>query len=130
TVITMFTVFALGYLVVSRRPWAAAFLLTSVGGATIAMTLLKIFFERPRPTIVPHLSVVADASFPSGHSMISAVFYLTVSAMLARVIERKPVKIYLISGAVILSILIGLTRIYLGVHYPTDVLAGWCMGTA
>ena len=92
--------------------------------------MLKALFHRPRPAIVPHLSDIATASFPSGHAMLSSVVYLTLAAALARTATRTRLKIYYLGVAVALTGLIGCSRVYLGVHYPTDVLAGWSLGVA
>ena len=92
--------------------------------------ILKLFFERPRPDIVPHAARVFTLSFPSGHATLSAVTYLTLGALLASLHEPLRFKIYFLSLAILLTIAVGISRIYLGVHYPTDVLAGWCLGAA
>ena len=67
-------------------------------------------------------------SFPSGHAMTSAAVYLTLGALLMRVADRRATKIYCMTCAMFLAGLVGVTRVYLGVHYPTDVLAGWLVG--
>src|SRR5205085_9940078 len=85
-------------------------------------------FDRPRPSVVPHLSHVMTSSFPSGHSLLSAVVYLTLGSLLARLVGPPRLKLYFLGVAVLLSFLVGLSRVYLGVHYPTDVLAGWAAG--
>lgn len=130
TLVTLLTVVAVGYFIVACRLRAAVYLSVSMIGATIMMAVLKVMFARPRPEIVPHLTLVADASFPSGHSMIAAVFYLTLSAMIARTAVRKTVAAYFLVVSITISVVVGLTRVFLGVHYPTDVLAGWCVGVA
>src|SRR5262249_59518985 len=81
-----------------------------------------------RPDVAPHLVAVTSPSFPSGHSMLAAVIYLTLGALLARFATRVRTKIFLITAAMALTFVIGASRVYLGVHYPSDVLAGWCAG--
>jgi undecaprenyl-diphosphatase len=73
---------------------------------------------------------VHTASFPSGHAMLSAVCYLTLGALLAGVVPARRYKAYILGTAIFLTLLVGGSRIYLGVHWPTDVLAGWCLGAA
>ena len=92
------------------------------------MHFLKALINRPRPDVVPALSHATDASFPSGHAMLSAVVYLVLGAMLARLVQRRRLKLFFLMLAIVLTFLIGLSRVYLGVHYPTDILAGWAAG--
>ncbi|HYO53376.1 MAG TPA: phosphatase PAP2 family protein [Archangium sp.] len=119
-----------GFLILVRR-WRTLALVvgSTVGGAVVNM-LLKSLFARPRPTVVPHLTHVLTESFPSGHAMLSAIVYLTLGALLAQLVERRWLRAYLVGVALALTLLIGLTRVYLGVHYPTDVLGGWMAGLA
>ena len=119
-----------GYLALKRRFGLLAFVLASVLSGTALGLGLKVMFHRPRPQIVPHLTDISSASFPSGHSMLSSVAYLTLAALLARVVPDLRIKIYFLVVAVLLIGLIGFSRIYLGVHYPTDVRAGWAVGSA
>jgi undecaprenyl-diphosphatase len=118
-----------GYLLVSRRWVVATFIFCSVAGGFLFSLVLKHHFVRARPEIVPHLMMEDSSSFPSGHSMSSAVVYITLGALLARTATSRSLKIYLICAALLLSGLIGLSRVAMGVHYPTDVLAGWLAGT-
>jgi undecaprenyl-diphosphatase len=119
-----------GFLLLRRLYGAAVFLLAATSGGLVASTLLKLVFERERPSIVPHLSYVSSHSFPSGHSLLAAVIYLTLGALLMRVVEGQALKAYFLLVALMLTVLVGVSRVYLGVHYPTDVLAGWAAGLA
>ena len=118
-----------GYLYLQRRYGLLGFVLLSVFSGTGLALVLKEIFQRPRPQIVPHLTDITTASFPSGHSMLSSVVYLTLAALLARVVPDRRTKVYFLLVAPFLVLLIGSSRVYLGVHYPTDVLAGWCLGS-
>ncbi len=120
---------SLGYLLLlGKRALALLMAAAVLGGVTIS-TLLKVAFDRPRPD-VEGAAQVFTASFPSGHAMLSAVTFLTLGALLARTNGDHRIRVYFMSLAVLLTVLVGLSRIYLGVHYPSDVLAGWCLGTA
>lgn len=112
----------------SRR--TSLFLLLATGSGAFAAALLKQGFDRPRPDLVPHATYVVSASFPSAHAMVSAVVYLTLGALVARMVHRRRLKLYVIMVAASLAGLIGVSRVYLGVHWPTDVLAGWAAGAA
>lgn len=129
-VLTLITVGAVGYLVLLKKYRAALAVTVAVVGGIILSTLVKMGFDRPRPDLVSHGSYVYTASFPSGHSMMAAVVYLTLAAMVARVQSSWRVKIYLLTSALTITLLVGASRVYLGVHYPTDVLAGWAAGAA
>lgn len=130
TVLTGVTLGVAGYLALARKRGAALLVLASVGGGMVLSTLLKLGFDRPRPDIVPHAVTVYLASFPSGHAMLSAVTYLTLGALLARVQTGWTLRLYLLALAGLVTLLVGVSRVYLGVHWPTDVLAGWCAGAA
>jgi undecaprenyl-diphosphatase len=130
TIVALVNVVALGYLGL-RKKWNSFWLMAaSVCGGAISNLLLKDLFGRARPTVVPHLAEVDSMSFPSGHSMLAAITYLTLGAMLARAAEGSREKVYIITLSIVMTLIIGLTRVYLGVHYPSDVLAGWCAGIA
>jgi undecaprenyl-diphosphatase len=119
-----------GYLLLSRRRAAAWLMLGAVLGGVALSNLLKFSFARPRPDLVTPAVRIFTASFPSGHATMSAITYLTLGALLARTHSEISIRTYFMILAGLLTALVGLSRIYLGVHYPTDVLAGWCIGTA
>jgi len=130
TVLTLLTLAVAAFLAL-RRMWGATLLLVAaVASVPLASYLLKDIFGRPRPELVPHGSYVASASFPSAHSMMAAVVYLTLGALLARVEPLRRIKAFILSVAILLTLLVGISRVYLGVHWPTDVLAGWTVGAA
>jgi len=128
TWITFATVVVAIYLWIDDKTRMAIFLMVATGSGAFLSLILKSFFARPRPDLVPHLSQVFTSSFPSGHSMLAAVVYLTMGSLLASVISNRTLKVYVLGVAVILTTAVGLSRVYLGVHYPTDVLAGWLAG--
>jgi undecaprenyl-diphosphatase len=127
-VLTLLTVAAAGFLILQRKRHLAFYLVAAVAGGTILGSLLKWGFDRPRPDLVPHGQVVYTSSFPSGHSMISAVAFLTLGALLASGQTNFGMRGYLMGLAVFLTLIVGVSRVYLGVHWPTDVLAGWTAG--
>lgn len=129
-VLTFTTLAAAGYMVLLGKGRAAAFTVLVIAGGMLLSTLLKFGFDRPRPDLVSHGSIVYTASFPSGHSMMAAVTYLTLAALLARIMPRRRLKAYILIIAVVLTVLVGISRVYMGVHWPTDVLAGWAAGGA
>mgnify|MGYP003424416769 CR=1 FL=1 len=119
-----------GYLMLTRQramAWLTA--ATAGGGLLMAMTL-KTLFSRERPDLVYHATVASGYSFPSGHAMMSAVVYLTLAALLARLIPSTRQRLYVVGSAMLITGLIGLSRIYLGVHWASDVAAGWAAGAS
>lgn len=128
TVLTLVTVLVVGYLVANRKVHIALFVAAAVASGAVVNSGLKAFFVRVRPEVVPHLVEVTSASFPSGHAMNSAMVYLTLAALAARSQKHITVRLYLLGIAILLTILVGSTRVYLGVHWPSDVVAGWCIG--
>jgi undecaprenyl-diphosphatase len=126
--LTLLTLTISGYLWLRRMYSAMFFLLIAVIGGLLVSTFLKSLFNRPRPDIVTHLSSVYASSFPSGHSMLSATVYLTIGALLARFVSELRFKAYFLIVALVLTGLVGISRVFMGVHYPTDVLAGWVAG--
>ena len=119
-----------GFLALAKAWRPAIFTLLACGGGLVVSSLLKYTVDRPRPDLVPHGNIIYTSSFPSGHSMMSAVVYLTLAALVARLIEKKRLKGYALGVALALTLIIGVSRIYLGVHWPSDVLAGWSAGAA
>lgn len=127
-VLTLVTLFILGALLVLRHTHSALLLLGAVPGGLVISQTLKSVIARPRPDVVPHLVDITSLSFPSGHAMMATIAWLTIGALLARLAPTVLLKRYILAVAIFLSFLIGLSRIYLGVHWPSDVMAGWALG--
>lgn len=130
TVLTLITSLSVIYLLLIRKRITALVVLISVLGGWLISNTLKLGVARPRPDLVPHLVEVNDLSFPSGHAMLSAVTYLTLGLLLAQMQPSRAARYYFVVVAILLTLTIGLSRVYLGVHYPTDVLGGWSAGSA
>lgn len=130
TLLTLFVLGVTGLLLLEDRPRTVGFLLFAVLGGLALSMALKYGFDRPRPDFLPHGQRVYTTSFPSAHSMNAAVVYLTLAAIVACSVERLAIRRYVMSAAVVVTILVGFSRVYLGVHWPTDVLAGWSAGAA
>lgn len=120
----------IGFLCVARLFGPALFVFLAIFTGWLVSQGLKSFYARPRPDIVPQLDLVHTASFPSGHAMMSTLFYLTLATVIARLTDNAGARAYVFCVAILLSMLIGLSRIFLGVHWPSDVLAGWALGIA
>ena len=118
------------YLFLTRSRAAAVLVLVAVLGGVGVNSVLKIHFARPRPDLFVPAAKVFTASFPSGHATFSAITYMTLAALLARMTTSRRLRYYFVTVAVVLTFMIGASRVYLGVHYPTDILAGWCIGSA
>ncbi len=121
---------AVFYLLLAGRRATALFVFVAVAGGQVLASLAKLEVDRPRPELVSHLVTETSLSFPSGHAMLSAVTYLTLGTLAARFARGRAAKIYLLSLAVLVTLMVGVSRVYLGVHWPSDVLAGWCAGFA
>jgi len=130
TIIFIITAAVVFYLMIQRQyEFMWLILIATIGGVLLSLGLKEIF-ARERPPLIFHLLTVKSMSFPSGHAMMSSVVYLTQGALLAKTRSNKNLRVYILIVAIILVFLIGISRIYLGVHYPTDVLAGWSAGLA
>lgn len=129
-VLTLSTLAIAGFFLLQKKVASTLYLLFAVGGGLLISTIAKEAFDRSRPDLVPYGSIVQTASFPSGHSMLAAVVYLTLGVLVARTLPQRRLKIYVLSLATLVTILVGISRVYLGVHWPTDVLAGWLAGVA
>jgi undecaprenyl-diphosphatase len=127
-VIGLVVLAVVGFLALQAMWRTATFVFVASVGGWVLNAALKALFQRPRPDVVPHLREVMSLSFPSGHAMTSAAVYLTLGAMLMRISERRATKVYCMVTAMLVTVLVGSTRVYLGVHYPSDVVAGWLIG--
>ena len=126
--VSLLAAIVVGYLLV-RRLWVSALIVPAVViGGILLNSALKTGFARPRPSLVAHIVEVQTLSYPSGHAMISAIVYLTLGVLLAEAQASRRAQIYVMAVAIALAVIVGISRVYLGVHWPTDVLAGWCVG--
>jgi undecaprenyl-diphosphatase len=128
SVLLIVTLAVAGFLALASRYIDLVLVLAATWGGQLLCSSLKAGLNRARPDIVPHWDTVASPSFPSGHAMMSAVVYLTLAVMLANLVQSRKLKTYIIGIAAFLTFLVGASRLFLGVHYPTDVLAGWAAG--
>lgn len=126
--LALVTLAVAGYLRLIGRGGSAALVLATVASGMAASLLIKAGFDRPRPDLVPHGVATYTSSFPSAHAMQAAVTYLTLAVLLARVEKSRRVRAYLLAVAILVTVAVGVSRVYLGVHWPTDVLAGWAAG--
>ena len=127
-VLSLLVVTIAGFLLVRGRRVAALLLVCSAAGAMLLSGALKALFARARPDVVEQLVGVYSSSFPSGHALLSAAIYLMLGALLAREFPGAAPRRYVMTTALLLTLLIGASRVYLGVHWPSDVLAGWFVG--
>lgn len=128
TILTLLVVAVAGYLLLEGRRATAWLLIGSSISAVLLSTGLKALIDRPRPDVVLHLVNVSSPSFPSGHAMLSATIYLTLGALLARGVPPGHLRRMYLAFAIGITLLVGMSRVYLGVHWPSDVLAGWTLG--
>lgn len=130
TVLTLVTVVAASILAFYGKTRQAIVFVGTVVAAELSSDLLKLVYDRPRPDLVPHGSYVYSHSFPSGHSTLSAATYFTLVSVIASIDPHRHAKAFLFAIAGLVVVSIGFSRVYLGVHWPTDVLAGWTLGAA
>ncbi len=130
SIVILATVFVIGFLLLQHRSAEALLVFVTISGGGILSQVLKSVFQRERPDQALHLTDVSTLSFPSGHSLLSSVVYITLGALLARSVAHRRSKIFCLWAGVVIAMLVGLTRVYLGVHFPTDVLAGWAAGAS
>lgn len=117
-----------GFLWLQGQTRLMLLLMGALGGGFFLNALLKTTFARARPSVVPHLREVFTYSFPSGHAALSAIVYLTIGVLLFEVVRGRAVRLYCLAVAMAATVLVGCSRVFLGVHYPSDVLAGWAAG--
>lgn len=129
-ILSLLTAATFFYLLMVGKRATAFLVLVAIVGGTLLSHGLKLGFERPRPDLVPHATQVYTASFPSGHAMLSAVTFLTLGALLARAEKSRRVSAFIMGLAIVMTLMVGTSRVYLGVHWPSDVLAGWSVGAA
>jgi undecaprenyl-diphosphatase len=130
TVLILLLIGACCYLVLQQKWRTALFLVLASSSGGVTSFLLKAGFDRPRPALLAQQAEVYTSSFPSSHAMVSAVTFLTLGALLARSEAAMRLKAFLLSMALVLTVIVGASRVYLGVHWPSDVVAGWAAGTA
>jgi undecaprenyl-diphosphatase len=129
-VLGLLILLAFAFLASLRRWGEAVMLLVGAGGGLMISQTLKRVFERERPDLAYRAVEAVNASFPSGHAMMSAVVFLTLGVLAARFADKRRVKVLAVGAAVLVSLLVGMSRVYLGVHWASDVLAGWSVGAA
>ena len=130
SVLGLFAVIAVAFLLIQRKRLSASLLVLGLAGGVALSEGLKGLFERERPPAAFQAVETLNASFPSGHTLLATVFYLSIGVMLTRAFPRAHLKAFVLGAAMTLALLIGLTRAYLGAHWASDVFAGWCVGAA
>ncbi|MES2475799.1 MAG: phosphatase PAP2 family protein [Verrucomicrobiota bacterium] len=130
TLLTGVTVIATGVALLSGKPRLAVAGVISVVLGSLLVRALKYGYNRPRPDLIEHAMLATNPSFPSGHSTMAALVWLTLGMVIARTQPRHRVRVFVVAISVVITLLVGVSRVYLGVHWPTDVLAGWTLGGA
>lgn len=129
-VLTLFALIAVVFLLIQKKRLSALLLVVGLAGGVALSEGLKAVFERERPPVAYQAVETLNASFPSGHALLSTVFYLSLGVMLTRAFPQRRLKAFVLGAALVIAMLIGLTRVYLGAHWASDVLAGWSVGAA
>lgn len=129
-VLVLFALIAVGFLLMQKKAWSALMLGVALGGGLLLSEGMKAVFDRGRPPDIYQAVETINASFPSGHTLMSTVFYLTLGVMLERIFARRRLKIYVMGVAILIAALVGVSRVYLAAHWASDVLAGWALGAA
>ena len=130
SVLALFATIVIVFLLIQRKWLSSVLLVVGLGGGVILSEGLKAVFERDRPPVIYQATETINASFPSGHALLSAVFYLSLGVMLTRAFPQRRFKAYVLGVGIVITLLIGVTRIYLGAHWASDVFAGWSVGAA
>lgn len=130
SVLAFLTLAVAAYFALDHRPRTSLYVILAVVSGAALTFALKFLFDRPRPSLLAPELLPGDPSFPSGHAAVSAVVYLTLGLLLTQVAPRRRLKVYVVALAAALTFAVGVSRVYLGMHWPTDVLAGWTLGGA
>lgn len=130
SVLSLWALIALGFLFIQGKRLSGLLLVVGLLGGVALSEGLKAYFERDRPPVAYQAVETLNASFPSGHALMATVFYLSLGVMLTRAFPRRRLKAYALGVGLLIALLIGLTRIYLGAHWASDVFAGWSIGAA
>lgn len=130
SVLTLFAVIAFSFLLIQKKRLSAVLLVVGLIGGVALSEGLKAMFGRARPPLDYQAVETLNASFPSGHALLSTVFYLTLGVMLTRAFAQNHFKAFVLGASILIALLIGLTRVYLGAHWASDVFAGWSVGAA
>ena len=130
SVLALFATIAVVFLIIQRKRLSAVLLVVGLAGGVALSEGLKAIFGRERPPSAFQAVETINASFPSGHALLSTVFYLSLGVMLTRAFPKRGGKAFVLGAAMLIALLIGTTRMYLGAHWASDVFAGWCAGAA